>query len=251
LRTEPRSLDQGPAPTAPAVPRASRPRRPPRLTAGSVVPFALALLAAVLTYAALQDRSATTEVAVAGRAIPLGWPVGPQDIRAVTMRAADRDVASGLVSPGRLGRGWVAAVPIPAGEPITQSELRPASAAPALGEMSIPVPVDQAAGGRLAPGDEVDVIASTAGGAYYVAQGLRVISVAPASATGGVLASGSSSFYVVVAVGKQEALRVAAAIGSQGAGAAGAAVQVVRSDGEKPVAPRAYSLPSANAGAQG
>ncbi len=54
------------------------------------------------------------------------------------------------------------------------------------------------------------------GGAYYVAQGLRVLDVAPPSTTSGVLGGGSGSYFVVVAVNKQTALRIAAALEAQG-----------------------------------
>jgi Flp pilus assembly protein CpaB len=110
---------------------------------------------------------------------------------------------------------------------------------PASGEMSIAVPVQQAVGGSLTAGDYVDVIAANAtGGAYYVAQGLRVVAVAPSSPSAGTLLGGSSGYYVVVAVGKQTALRIAAALGAQGQGGNG--LELVRSDDEAPTTETFY-----------
>ena len=197
-----------------------RPRgRPPsRLTAGSVVPVLLALLAAAFAYGALQDRSSMTSIVVANSLVPAGASVNRQDTHAVRVHSSDASLVQGLLTPAELGHGWVASVALRPGEPLTLSEVERPSLVPALGEMSIAVPLAQAAGGKIAAGDLVDVIASTGTeGAYYVAQSLRVLSVASASTTNGVL-SGGGSYFVVVAVDKQTALRIAAALGAEGEG---------------------------------
>jgi Flp pilus assembly protein CpaB len=119
--------------------------------------------------------------------------------------------------------------------------------------MSISVPVQQAAGGKIGPGDLVDVIvASGAGGAHYVAQGLRVLSVAPTSAAGGVLGGLSTNYYVIVAVDKQTALHLAAALGLDSAGSTGAQIEIVRSTGEPGTTQKDYEMgPSGPATAPG
>jgi Flp pilus assembly protein CpaB len=221
------------------------PSRPPsRLTAGSVVPVVLAVLAAGFAYEALQDRSSMTSIVVANSMVPAGAPIDGRDTRAVRVHSSDTAVAPGLLTPSQLGSGWVTTVALRSGEPVTLSEVEKPSLVPALGQMSIAVPLPQAAGGRINAGDLVDVIASNgAGGAYYVAQGLRVLGVAPSSNSSGVLGGGTGTYFVVVAVDKQVALRVAAAVGAQTGGAGGENIEIVRSSGERPTAELRYGLP--------
>jgi Flp pilus assembly protein CpaB len=192
----------------------------------------LAVLAAGFGYAALQDRSAVATIVVATAFVPAGSPVNSGDTRPVEVHAADTALVQGVLSPSSLAGGWIAAVGVGTGQPITLSEvMRPANT-PDLGEMSIAVPVQQAAGGRIGAGDLVDVIASNAdGAAHYVAQGLRVIAVAPTSGVSGVLGGGAAGYYVIVAVDREVALRLAAALGLQGGGAPGGQVEIVRSTG--------------------
>jgi len=216
---------------APGAPASRKRRRPRHFSAGAAVPLVLGLVAGGFAYEALQNRSAMTEVVVARMPLRAGAALTLRDTRTVKVPAADRGVLAGLLGPGELREGWVTSVPVPAGEPLTASEIEKPASGPVLGEMSIAVPVEQAVGGSLAPGDLVDVIAGNgAGGSYYVAQGLRVVAVAPTSPAEGSLLGASTGYYVVVAVGKQAALRLAAAVASEGQGASG--LQLVRSNGE-------------------
>jgi hypothetical protein len=229
----------------PAPAERPKARSPARLTVGSVVPVLLAVLAAAFTYAALQDRSSMTNIVVAKSLVPAGAPVNSNDTRAVRVHSSDTALTQGLLSPAQLGDGWVAAVAVGAGQPVTLSEVEKPSLVPTLGQMSIAVPVVQAAGGKIAAGDLVDVIATNgSGGAYYVAQGLRVLDVAPPSSTSGVLGGGSGSYFVVVAVDKQTALRIAAALGAQGGGAAGNGIEIIRSTGEPATSRVQYGMPA-------
>jgi Flp pilus assembly protein CpaB len=219
-----------------------------RLTAGTVVPVLLGLLAAGCAYEALQDRSSMTSIVVATSQVPAGAPVTSRNTRTVQVHSSDISVAHGWLTPSQLGNGWVTAVALRPGEPVTLSEVERPSLIPALGEMSIAVPFAQAAGGRITAGDFVDVIASNGtGGAYYVAQGLRVLSVAPTSGSGGVLSGGSTGYFVVVSVGKQTALRIAAALGAQGTGATGNDIEIVRSTGEATSSHLSYGVSPAAA----
>ncbi|HMK97020.1 MAG TPA: hypothetical protein VK425_05685 [Acidimicrobiales bacterium] len=229
-------------PTVPARRRRSR-----RLSSASVVPIVLAILAGSFGYEALQDRSALTAIVVAGTALPAGSPLEAGDTRVVQVHASDALAQRGLVRPAQLTFGWVTAVPLRSGEAVTESELTKPSRA-AIGEMSIPVPVQQAVGGGISAGDYVDVIATYGqGGAAYVAQGLRVVAVAPSAPVGGVLGGGTGGYFVVVAVDKTTALRLAAALASGGPSASGAQIQVVRSDGEAASAQVVY-LPTTGSG---
>ena len=99
--------------------------------------------------------------------------------------------------------GLVATTAINAGQPIVGSETATGPAAgTGLGEISIPVPMAQAAGGALAVGDKVDVISASASGATYVAEGLSVVATAPSSA-GGVLSTSTGGSWVAVAASRR------------------------------------------------
>jgi Flp pilus assembly protein CpaB len=210
-----------------------------RWTTGSIIPVVLAVLAAGFGYGALRDRSAMTTIVVASERVPAGAVVGTGDTRLVKVHAQDASRLQGLVFPSSLtgpslAGGWTAAVALGAGQPVTRSELIRPSRWPALGQMSIAVPAQQAAGGRIGPGDLVDVITASAdGGARYVAQGLRVLAVAPTSTAAGVLGGSSTAYYVIVAVDKQTALHLAAALGLEGEAATGGQLEIVRSTGER------------------
>ncbi|HTV12641.1 MAG TPA: SAF domain-containing protein [Acidimicrobiales bacterium] len=229
-----------------AVRRRARPRG---RSSASIVPLALAVLGGAFAYEALQDRSAETAIVVASATLPAGSAVDAADTKVVRVHASDRLLAKGLLSPSQLTGGFVAAVPIRAGDAVTSGELgRPDRGV--LGEMSIAVPLQQAAGGAIDVGDEVDVIASPeAGESYYVAQGLRVLAVAPTSGVSGALGGGTDGYFVVVGVDKQTALRLAAALSSGGLSGAADEVQVVRSTGEAVAALPGYQAPVSIEGA--
>jgi Flp pilus assembly protein CpaB len=204
----------------------------------------LAVLAAGFAYEALQERSSMTSIVVTSSVVPAGAALNGHDTRTVRIHASDTALAQGLLTPSQLGDGLVATVAVQPGEPVTLSEVEKPSVVPALGEMSIAVPIQQAAGGRISAGDLVDVIAPNGtGGSYYVAQGLRVLGVAPASSSSGVLGGGAGNYFVVVAVNKEAALRVAAALGSDGGGTSND-IEIVRSTGEAPTANARYEMPA-------
>jgi Flp pilus assembly protein CpaB len=224
-----------------AVAGTGKARRRRRLSTASIVPLVLAVLAAGFVYEALQDRSAMTDIVVASAVVAPGAPVNAADTRLVSVHATDEALTRGLLSPSQMAQGWVAAVRVPAGEPITASEVAKPATGPPMGDMSIAVPVQQAAGGTLVPGDRVDVIAAAGqGGAFYVAQDLRVIEVAPSASASGVLGGVTTSYFIVVSVNKATALRLAAALGGQGSVAGNGFVQIVRSTGERPTADANY-----------
>ena len=204
------------------------------MSGSALVPAILAILAAIFAYQALQDRSAVTTIVVAKSSIAAGAPVSWSDIRLVQVHRSDTAQTRGLLAPAALASPWLAVVSLQPGEPITVSELSSPKERMPLGEMSIAVPQDQAVGGEIAAGDRVDVIQTTsAGGARYIAQGLRVVSVPSVASPGGVLGGGTTNYFIVVAVNKTTALRVAAAL-SQSNGVSGAPMEVVRSNGEAP-----------------
>lgn len=207
---------------------AARPRRR-RPAAGALLPTVLAVLAGVFAYQALQSRAAMTDVLVARTYIAAGQPVNAGNTRRVEVHASDAELDRGLVAPSQLADRFVATVDLPAGEPVTSAELATGGQGIGLGAMSLPVPEDQAVGGALAAGDLVDVIQTgAAAGAKYVAQDLRVLEVAPASSGLGALGATSGQFFVVVAVNRQVALALSAALaGNSNAGDA-SSLEVVR-----------------------
>jgi Flp pilus assembly protein CpaB len=75
--------------------------------------------------------------------------------------------------------------------------------------MSIPVTSEHAAGASIVAGDRIDVISVVDGVAGFVAEALEVVAVADSDQ--GALSVGGG-YYVVVAVGSDQALALAAAI---------------------------------------
>ncbi|MGC8626233.1 MAG: hypothetical protein ACP5VR_01545 [Acidimicrobiales bacterium] len=215
------------------------------MSAGSLVPVALALLAATFGYEALQDRSAMVEVPVASVPISAGSPVDAADTHLVRAHASDWALTAGLLGVGQLGQGWTAEVRVGAGQPLTLSEVTK-TATYRLGVMSVQVPLDHAAGGVIGAGDLVDVIeANGSGGAYYVAQGLRVLSVAPSYSGANVLGGGDQDYFIDVAVTKRTALQLSAALGESSLGGGASTIEVVRSTGETPVKDVGYQMGNA------
>lgn len=170
------------------------------------------ILAFVLNLLVLQDRSSTALVAVADQPIAGGTVLDLDTIRLVPVDAdfAGLDALVGENSLASL-EGWVLGGPIAEGTPLRKVDLVEPGPSSGLRSMSLPVPVEHAAGGSIGPGDIVDVIAVADGSASFVATGLEVISVADRS-TGSIGATGS--YHIVVAVEAEQALRLAAALES-------------------------------------
>lgn len=193
-----------------------------RLSATHVVIAIVVILAFVLNLLVLQDRSSTTLVVVADRALATGSVMDQSSIRLVPVDS-DFEGLPGLITEDELDSlvGWVMARPMPAGSLLDRASLvRPGSGS-GLRSMSLPVPVEHAAGGALAAGDRVDVIAVTDGVADFVAVDLEVTSV---SESGSGAIGTISAYHVVVNVEPDDALRLAEAI-------AAGTVEIVRATG--------------------
>jgi Flp pilus assembly protein CpaB len=226
----------------PAPPGAAKRRRSTgdRITLGRAAPILFAVAALIAVVIALGDRSATTQVPVATRAIPAGSPVNASNTHLAPVHNSDSAVISGLLPAAALNQGWVAAGPINPGDAITRSEVVHPAAGAGVGAMSIAVAPSHADGGAIVTGDTVDVIAqpnantqgATAVGPQYIAQGLKVLNVAPTNTSGGVLAASNSDYYIVVAVDRTTALRLATALAAGGSSTSASAVQVIRTTGE-------------------
>lgn len=205
-----------------------RPRRRNPLTRLSASHL-LMVLAAVLAFATnlmvLRSHDETRAVVVAASDLVAGRIVDRSDFKAVEVDVDD-DLFSRLTSWHQVDvlAGMVAARTIPSGDLIGPNDLRDASTTSGLRAMSIPIEPDHAVGGALLPGDRVDLILVRDERAEYVLVDAEVLSVSTSDR--GALSVGG--FYVVVAVGPQHALDVAAAIQD-------GRIEVVRSTGADPM----------------
>ncbi len=214
------------APTAPettgrAAAKAARRARPTPRIAVAVV---LGLLAFVVFLAATADRSKKTVVAVAAQPIAIGAVITEAMVTPVEVDS-DSSLAESLVPMADIAEGGVVANrTILAGEPVSRTAIGEGGAAPAQRVMSIPVPIESAAGGDIAVGDQVDVIDTINGVSRYVLVGADVVGRAGTSDRLGA----SGGFWVSVTVDEAEAIAVADAL-SDGK------VLVIRSTGVAPV----------------
>lgn len=209
--------------------RPARRRLSRRLSASHVVIAIVVILAFVLNLLVLHDRDATSLVAVAAEPIAAGSELDPAALRLVPVDSGF-EALPGLVTEADLAHleGWVTARPIPEGGLIERSAVVESGSASGLRTMSLPVPVEHAAGGSVAPGDRVDVIAVVDGAAQYVAGDLEVVSVAAGSS--GAIGS-IAAYHVVVSVDADEALALAQAMDS-------GSIEIVRSTGAEPIEAR-------------
>ena len=180
------------------------------------------ILAFVLNLLVLQDRSSTTLVAVADQALTAGSPLDPSTLRLVPVDSGFEGLDD-LITEEDVAdlQGSVVARSIEAGGLLDGSAVVAAGSSSGLRSMSLPVPMEHAAGGALVVGDRVDVIAVADGVASFVASDLEVVSVSDGS-TGSI--GTVSSFHVVVNVTADDALRLAEALDT-------GAVEIVRSTG--------------------
>ncbi len=133
----------------------SLPRVDRRTAAGVVLAAAAALIVLVLTRPA-----STVPILVAAADIPAGVPLTDAAVGVREVTAAD-----GHVEGSDLGelRGWSLASPVAAGEPLLPSLLRPPARVAMPDVIALAIPETQAVLGRLAPGDLVDIYATTRG----------------------------------------------------------------------------------------
>jgi hypothetical protein len=218
------------APTAPETKTraASKPTRRARPTPRIAVAVVLGLVAFVVFLAATADRADKTEVAVAKQPIGAGSAITPDMVTAVEVDS-DSPLSDSLVSMADVTAGSVVANrSILTGEAISRSATAEGGGAPAQRVMSIPVAPENAAGGDIGVGDQVDVIDTVDGSSRYVLTGAEVVGRAGSSDSLG----GVEGFWLSVRVDESEALAVAAALSDGN-------VIVVRSTGVAPAPPAA------------
>lgn len=216
-------------PQQPARRRLGRP-----LSAAHILIAVVVILAFVLNLLVLQDRSATTLVAVADEPLAAGSIVDIAQLRLVPVDAGFEGLSE-LITDEELARfdGWVLSRSVPSGGLLDATALVEPGSNSGLRSMSLPVPVEHAAGGTLVAGDRVDVIWVVDGNARYVASDLEVISVAETSTSA---ISSISGYHIVVQVEADEALDLAGALDA-------GSVEIVRSTGAGEIGERTGDAP--------
>ena len=207
-------------PTAPPGTGRRRPAPVPPRVLGVVIAGVLAM---ILTASVLADRRRMVDVAVAARAIPAGAQVTVAAVKVERLAAGSRLARSLVPFAEVAGARLVARHTIEAGEPIGRAAV---SVGKGVGQRAVSIPVlrEDAVGGDIAVGDQVDIIDFSTKPARYVLYGAEVVGRA---ATDNGLSSGSGGFYVTVVVTDRQALDVADAVHN-------AKVLVVRSTGAPP-----------------
>jgi Flp pilus assembly protein CpaB len=211
---------------SPAAASRSVRRRP---SASQLLIALAAILAFGLNYLALQSGDATTLVAVADSPIAEGTPFSAQLVRLVPL-PSDFEGLGHLIDEQDLTdlAGAVVSRSVAEGELIDRVAVIQPGTHGGLRTMSIPVPVEHAAGGTLVVGDRVDVISMVGEEPAFVATDLEVVGLAETGQTG---LAGIGPYHVVVAVSSEEALALARAIGES-------SIEIVRSTGASPAAER-------------
>lgn len=203
-------------------PKPVRRRITRRLSTTHVLIAIVVILAFVLNLLVLRDRSSESLVAVADRLLPAGSTFDSSSLRLVPVDSSFEGLPS-LIDSDELSsfEGWIVDRSVPAGSLVEVDDLVEPSMGDGLRAMSLPIGIEHAAGGSLAPGDRVDVISVVDGEARFVAVDLEVTAVAD---DGGGSIGAVSQYHLVVSVDAEEALSLARAldVGS---------VEVVRSTG--------------------
>ena len=192
-----------------------------RLSASHVLISLVVVLAFVLNFLALQDRTATTLVAVADQPIAAGSNFTVGSVRFVPIPAGFEGIES-MVNESELSNyeGWLLERSVKAGGLLDPSMFVEPGAPSGLRAMSVPVAISHAAGGTITAGDRVDVISVSDGSAVYVVSDIEVIGISDVD--GGSFTVGE--YHIVVAVDADQALDLAAAIEAD-------SLEIVRSTG--------------------
>lgn len=151
-------------------------------------------------------RGPQTRFLVAARDLPIGTTIGPADLRSVGMELPESLAASSAFTAVSELDGVRVINPIREGELIQGSSLVVAGAAGGM-EMSFAIERERAVGGRLKPGEHVDLIATFGTGAdtetTTVIQRSRILDVAAGSDALG----GSGPLTITISVPDGETAR--------------------------------------------
>ncbi len=190
------------APLVTRLTRSSRFRRRP--SSGHLVMVAAGLLGVVLTLAAFASADHRVEIAVAARDLHPGDTVDDASFRFERVQMGSALLAR-MVSPAAATslRGTITRDAIGAGDPIPRSSLLRAAARRGRRSLSIAVPKTRAVGGKLAPGDRIDVFDQ----AGAVATDVEVLEVDQPGGSAGL--TGDDTVSVILAVDVRQAALLA------------------------------------------
>ena len=201
-----------------------------RVSAGHVVMLLAGALGVLLTLSALRSAAHTDTVLVAAHDLVPGATLQPSDVR-VTQIHADRRALADIFGGAARGslRGQVVTALVPAGALLTRGSVRDTHANAAARVMSFALPRARAVDGHLAGGDHVDIVAvdHDSARATYVMKDAEVVAVDASG--GGPLSGANDDVTVSIAVGGDDAPRLAAALEA-------GVVMLVRATGAAPVA---------------
>jgi pilus assembly protein CpaB len=192
-----------------------RPSRRPnlvgRFSSGHLVMVVAGLAGLVLSIAVLRDRPEGVRVAVADREIRAGDAIAPGDFRTELVQVPDR-LQAHLVPARDLSamRGRIATTTLAEGVLVSRDTLHRRVSPDGLRAMSVPIDASRAVGGRIEPGDRVDVLFAGERQASIIIGDARVLAVDD-RARGGI-GETSSPFTVTLAVDARESQLLAAAI---------------------------------------
>ena len=194
-----------------------------RLSSAHILIFSAGALAFIANLAVLRPSEIPPSVAVAATDLLPGTVFDPAFHVAYVPMETDTGVLSRLVTEEAAASlvGHVVVHRVSEGSAVAVDALIASATADGRRIMSLPIDVERAAGGSLAAGDRVDVIAVEGGSAHYVAAGLEVVGV-PEARSGSFSANGA--YHVVVAVDAATALQLAVAMDTS-------EIQMVRSTG--------------------
>ena len=202
----------------------SKRSRGSRFSGGHWLVILVGLLAVVMNFAALRDRTELLSVALLAQDIAVGSTISANDLIAVETGLGSPH-SDGMISGGEISAvlGMVATRSLHSGEFAYATDFRNAAAPSALRAFAIPIEPVSAVGGAVAVTDRIDVIQAFEGVARYLALNLEVIAI-PAVDDRGI---GTSGFHVTVAIDAETALILAKALDEGG-------VSLVRSTGASP-----------------
>ena len=208
------------------VPHAQRVARPAWINVRTVLGLLLFTLAFLAGLRVLGAADATVRVWAATRDLSPNTTIAADDLELVNVSLTG-DVLALYASGTRDPQGAVLTRAVRAGELIPAGAVAEVGADNPGRSMTIPVSPEHANGGRLQPGDRIDVVATfdagdVGGRSVLLLSAAEVIDVVTA---GGLVVNEQSAVGVTVSVSPEDAIRVAYAIRS-------AAIDIARVTGE-------------------
>jgi Flp pilus assembly protein CpaB len=182
-----------------------------RFAAGHLVMVVAGLLGVALSLAVLRERPTGEQVLVADGELRAGDVVDARDLRPARVQASDALLGALVAAEdARRVRGLIAVASVADGEPVVRSQLRRRAAPGGMRAMSIPIDASRAAGGRIAPGDRVDVVFAGTHEASIIVPDAPVLAVDEPGRGG--IGEVARPFTVTVAVDAHQSQLLAAAI---------------------------------------